>query len=125
MAVAVDGSAKAHDQRHYPVKTVELLFAEAPRIWPRSCKQLGNGFCQFVPHPPRCGAGMLDCAFELSGFWREAAQQETITHCADDAVVRIDHAGGAEDESDLAFPRQGLAAFGAEVACPCAVIDLA
>ena len=68
---------------------------------------------------------MLKRAAEFPLTRCKAAQQETVAHRADHAVVPVDHAGAPEDEPDFAGPRECSPAFGAEQARPCTIVDFA
>jgi hypothetical protein len=69
---------------------------------------------------------MIESARELSSFDRgESAEKETIAHRSDDAVVTVNYAGRAEEQGDLALPRERSAAIAPQMPRPGAVVDFA
>ena len=78
--------------------------------------------CISLNRSPVCSMARLELAV-LRG--RQAVEQEPVAEHADDGVLRVVGLGAAEDQSELAFPVEGLAAVGSEMPHPFAVIDLA
>ena len=81
---------------------------------------------EFLAHLLGAGADVFHARAELAATdRRQARQQEAVAHAADDRIVRVDHAGGREQQPDLALPGERAAAIAAEMPGPGAVVDFA
>jgi hypothetical protein len=126
VAVSFYGGAGADDKGREVYEPVCFSVLEPARPGVDLVEEAGGCGGELLPHllffaGVEEGAFGLDCGVDFG----EPVEDEPFSHGTHDGVVPIDGGGDAADEPHLAFPGEGFAAVGADVACPGAVVDLA